>query len=184
MALPIRACIIDWETLSTLPTAKVIAVGLTAFDLTVESTIDELRATTESFNIDSGSQSDRHICPDTFEWWTKQSDEAKAALLDNQLNIKEALSRIISFIENHKIQYLVGNGSTFDNAILADLCREHGIDYPVEYWQDMVLRTMKLLAGMNGKAKFPEGLTKHIAADDAIYEAMVAQTCWRRTRSG
>jgi exodeoxyribonuclease VIII len=122
------------------------------------------------------------VDPSTVDWWKQQSSEAVTALSVNQRPIEEVLININAFCDKHSVQYLIGNGSTFDNAILRDACKEFNVEYPVNFWEDMDLRTMKLLAGMKGKNNFPKALTPHVAIDDAIFEAMVAQTCWRLTR--
>lgn len=180
----IKCAIIDWETCSTENNAKVLAVGMTAFDIQVESTIDELKANTFSINITNEDQDGRHVSKDTMEWWSQQSDEAKADLeTPPKVSLTAALLKIVNFCKEHEVQHLIGNGENFDNAILADACKQCGIDYPVAFWQDADLRTMKLMAGLsNSKAVFPKGLIPHKASDDAIFEAMVAQTCYRKCR--
>lgn len=57
----------------------------------------------------------------TIEWWLKQSSEARAAILTDQVKMKDALLRFREFVNEHSDEKFVqvwGNGATFDNAIL------------------------------------------------------------------
>lgn len=182
----IKCAIIDWETLSLEKNAKVLAVAMTVFDLQVESTIDELRANTFSLNITNEGQEDRDVNQETVDWWANQCDEAKADLeKPPKVSLEAAIHTVTAFIEKHDVKFLIGNGENFDNAILYNICKQLDMEYPVPFWADADLRTMKLMAGLqNSREQFPKGLTKHIASDDAIFEAMVAQTCYRKCRNG
>ena len=66
--------------------------------------------------------------------------------------------------------------------ILKNVCSYINRDYPVKFWQDYDLRTMKLMAG-NPRLDWPNGLVKHYALHDVIAEAAFAREYWKIVRT-
>lgn len=156
---------IDLETLSTAPNALILSIGLVDFDITKGGINNDAhiriryedKAAAEDFDID----------PDTVLWWFQQSDQAREALLVDPECLHDALISIEEFIP--KDADVWGNGSDFDNVILANAYRSYGYPSPWHFSQNRCFRTVKNL--------FPEvkhtSVTgvEHNALDDAINQA-------------
>ena len=172
-----RLTVIDWETLGIDPTARVIAVGAVTFNLKSEDPDYKCFDTPISLK----GQENRTFSQSTIDWWGQQSPEAKMASLNapmaDKKHISLAMNLLTNFIKNTDAEGILGNGINFDNAILSNLCKEYDIKYPTPYWADHDLRTMRLMANMP-KPEWPDNLIQHVAADDAIYEAMCARAYW------
>ena len=171
--------IIDFETLDLIPTSKILSLAITFFDQTKISTVQKLKKSTKFWNIDISHQPDRTECASVIKWWEEQSDEAwEAHRIAPLLHPRQMLIKLQEFININKITHLVGNGLTFDNNILNNLCKEFKIDYPIPFWGDLDLRTLAWLANID-KPEFPKELTKHIAQNDTIAEAIAFQVYYK-----
>lgn len=171
---------IDFETLDTTASTYILSVGLTAFDITQQNTWDELRDSSMHLVFNERGQNERTKSLATQEWWRNQTEQAWILATDRSkaVPLVTGIDTIIQWINNNKIQALVGNGVGFDNAILAHACKMVETDYPLPYWSDLDLRTMKMMSGMD-KLPWPECRVQHYALHDAIYEAMCAQDYYR-----
>lgn len=172
---------IDFETLDTMPTAVVLSVGLTAFDLDATNTWDELESNSIFWRFDATGQTKRTVSQSTQDWWYKQSEEAKKMAFDGvKWDVAQVLTDIGDWCERVGVTHLVGNGSDFDNVILANLCEMYDVPYPIPYYGNLDLRTMKYLACDTSRGKdFPEGKLQHYALHDAIHEAQCAQKYYK-----
>lgn len=172
-----RLTVIDWETLGLRPDTKVIAVAAVTFNLKADNA--DFKMFTSPIGLKG--QEKRSETQSTIDWWGKQSEEARRKSIDAPMtekhHILRTLDTLIHFISNTSSQGIVGNGINFDNAILSNLCIEHGIEYPTPYWSDHDLRTMKLMANVD-KLPWPKELTPHVALDDALHEALCARYYW------
>lgn len=172
--------VIDWETLGLRADTKVLSLGAATFDITKATKLSKYYA-----KIDLADQKNRSEDQSTIDWWAKQSDAAKDAAFDltNAVSLRQAIGGLTAHILHNNSQGIIGNGIRFDNNILADACEELKMSYPVMYWSDFDLRTMKLMAGIDRPA-WPQGLIPHHALHDAIYEAECARAYWAATRHG
>lgn len=163
---------VDIETLSTKPHAAIISIGAVLFDA---QTISEK---TFYMNISAASNEEwgRDISQSTQNWWAKQSAEAKAHLqTPAPKNIGLALIKFSRFIAKHtdpKTVKLWGNGSDFDNVILATACRTVGIEAPWKFYNNRCYRTVKNLAP---SIKIERTGTHHNALHDAQSQAQHLQ---------
>lgn len=162
--------VLDLETLSTDPHATVASIGAVA--LTAQGKwVAEFHQV-----IATGEQPNRHICPNTREWWDKQSSEAKAAsiLASNPASPIQALKDFTEWVLQHadpKTVKVWGNGSGFDNVILASLFADYPeLKKPWAFWND---RDMRTVLDLNPSAKDvgPFEGVKHNALHDARHEA-------------
>lgn len=171
-----RLTVLDWETLGIKPNAKVIAIGACTFNLDGSGDDAYLSAT-----ISKEGQENRSITPSTISWWEQQSKEAQnasyTAPIEHSINLETAVHALVSHIVLNESKGIIGNGIGFDNVILANICSELKIAYPVPFWADYDLRTMKLMANVN-KPEWPEHLTPHNALHDVMYEASAAKYYW------
>lgn len=179
-----RVAIIDWETGDTKATAKLFSLGITWFYAADINTVEELKQNTAHWNLQLGPQKHRTLSKGTLVWWSQQSKEAKDAHRKPPLiHPVQMIEELITFIKKNKITYLVGNGIEFDNVKLKNLCEEHNMPYPVQYWGDLDLRTMAWMSDAQ-KPSFPSELTAHIAHHDTIAEAQTFQILYKDIKNG
>ncbi|HDT2393600.1 TPA: 3'-5' exoribonuclease, partial [Escherichia coli] len=111
------------------------------------------------------------------EWWLKQSSEARAAILTDQVKMKDALLRFREFVNEHSDEKFVqvwGNGATFDNAILRTSYERLDIPCPWHYSNDRDVRTiveMGKITDFNARSVIPFEGVRHNALDDALHQA-------------
>lgn len=167
--------VLDLETLSTQPHAAVLSIGTVALDARGQ-VVNEFHVPLDPFAY--GSQPGRHIEVETLEWWGKQSAEARAASIDASCKASAAdalrmFSAWVGLNANPDEVKVWGNGSSFDNVILASLYKQTttlGLPPPWRYWND---RDMRTIIDMFPEAKHVgpfEGI-KHHALHDARHEA-------------
>jgi hypothetical protein len=179
---------VDLETLALSPAAVVLSVGLCAFDPAIGAVGPSLHV-----RLDPRAQKNRRIDAGTVLWWMSQGDEARGALvvLDGKGNpldamlVGHALARVNDFFgENMRERCGVwGNGSDFDNAVLADLYRwntaKGGSFVPEQPWafhQNRCFRTLKNVFRADYEAAVA-GVPRdghHNAEADARWQAKVA----------
>ena len=129
---------IDLETMSTRPTAVVISIGAVKFN-------DD--GVTDRFKVNISPKSYQqygnkfHVSPDTVEWWSKQSPEARAAWRTDPYPVEEAF-QMFSDWYGPKSFWTWGNGSAFDISIMENAYNVLGMDIPWNYGDVMCLRTM------------------------------------------
>ena len=140
----------DLETTAICPTAAVLAIGAVVWDRDGKSTPffpDEVVAdfpTTFNQLTDLNRQFIDGFTFDqsTAEWWSRQSDKAKGALLEpscDYLDIECAVHDFIDWIKEAQQHYqadevcLWCQGSDFDIAILRNICEKYGLVLPVNH---------------------------------------------------
>jgi hypothetical protein len=138
---------VDLETLSTRCNAAIIAIGAVKFDEDKGVYAKFYQAVTPLEVNDP----DFHVSSDTLNWWSKQSEEARAVFTDpNAVNIWVALKAFSDWVEkdtDKKDVRLWGNGASFDNAILSTAYVLSGwMKQPWEFWNDRCYRTIKNVA--------------------------------------
>lgn len=119
-----------------------------------------------------------HSDPNTIEWW---KTEDSSALAEDQRDIQEALNDFILFILNHPYQVsrYWANSPTFDKEIISRAMRACGYRFPLPFWKERCLRTVKDICLIDGKEGFANP-AKHNALADAIHQARVVQLCYSR----
>lgn len=173
-----RIAMLDWETLDTEPTAKVIAVGCVVSDLGAPG--NETRFYTR---IGTATQQDRTESKSTLAWWEKQTDAAKEHSFAGHDNpelptLEQVITDLNNFITIQRTEFIMGNGNMFDCNIYRNINDQLDKIYPVGFWQDIDLRTAKLML-KGTKLAWPNHLTPHHARDDAEYQMISLQQWWR-----
>lgn len=142
---------IDLETLSTLPNARIVAIGAVKFNTDIgvydrfyKSIITPTLLDDQNFIDENGF----HVSKDTLAWWKQQSPEASAVLHDaNATTIDDALTLFTNWVmENARARednHLWGNGASFDNVILSSAYRLRDMEQPWRFWNDRCYRTVK-----------------------------------------
>lgn len=155
---------VDLETCSLSPTAAVMSIGAVAWKrYGKESPFfyagdGVLRNSTFSAHVDLRSMFLNGFTFDqsTADWWSKQSNEAKAALLDNDCDeqpcqpIDVVVNDLFDWMDDIKNKLgdedfcLWAQGTDFDVAILKYICWKMGIKFRIKHTQFRDHRTFYL----------------------------------------
>ena len=180
---------LDIETLGTGIHSLVVSIGAVRFRLDSTDDLDTIRDDARSFYAVLDTEDQRYRGrvddPDTLAWWTKQSDEARQVLTDPSEDTAGALERFSEFCRG--VKRIWGNGNTFDNAIIRDLYRTYEQDYPVDFWADLDMRTLKYLWNKltNWRSKNEPKIRigeHHNALDDARSQVLQIQQMYRELK--
>lgn len=161
---------LDLETMGTGSNAAIVAIGAVAcFNITKVKPY--YRNFYCSVELESSMEAGGKIEASTILWWMQQSHEARAALTDDtQRTIREALrmfSEWLAEVSYNKEVAMWGNGSDFDNVILANAYRNSGMSLPWSFGKNRCFRTMKNLSKHIAAPEVPN-VVKHHALGDAI----------------
>ncbi len=154
---------LDLETMGTAATSAIVAIGAVRFDSDLGITdkfytvVDLESSIKKGFDIDGS----------TVKWWMKQKDAARKEIFGKGIPIKQALIQFQEWLGTGNIQ-VWGNGSDFDNTIMANAFRKFGVNKPWEYRFNRCYRTMVASFPSIDVAKVG---TAHNAVDDAEYQA-------------
>ncbi len=165
---------IDLETMGTNTNAPIVVIGAVFFDPQtgeIGPVFYIVISLTDAMNTGA--------VPDggTIEWWLKQSSEARAAILTDQVKLKDALSQFRKFINEYSDEKFVqvwGNGATFDNAILRTSYERLDIPCPWRYHNDRDVRTIVELGktiDFDARTVIPFEGVRHNALDDTRHQA-------------
>ncbi|HFO4159828.1 TPA: 3'-5' exoribonuclease, partial [Escherichia coli] len=165
---------IDLETMGTNTNAPIVVIGAVFFDPQtgeIGPVFYIVISLTDAMNTGA--------VPDggTIEWWLKQSSEARAAILTDQVKLKDALSQFREFINEYSDEKFVqvwGNDATFDNAILRTSYERLDIPCPWRYHNDRDVRTIVELGktiDFDARTVIPFEGVRHNALDDARHQA-------------
>ncbi len=174
---------IDLETMGTNTNAPIVVIGAVFFAPQtgeIGPVFYIVISLTDAMNTGA--------VPDggTIEWWLKQSSEARAAILTDQVKLKDALSRFREFINEYSDEKFVqvwGNGATFDNAILRTSYERLDIPCPWRYYNDRDVRTIVELGkaiDFDARTAIPFEGERHNALDDARYQAKYVSAIWQK----
>ncbi|EHR9096472.1 3'-5' exoribonuclease [Escherichia coli] len=181
-----RTCdhlMIDLETMGTNASAPVVVIGAVFFDPQTGETgpvFYIVISLTDAMNTGA--------VPDggTIEWWLKQDSEARAAILTDQVKLKDALLQLREFVNEHSDEKFVqvwGNSATFDNAILRTSYERLGIPCPWRYHNDRDVRTIVELGraiNFDARTAIPFEGIRHNALDDARHQAKYVSAIWQK----
>ncbi len=174
---------IDLETMGTNTNAPIVVIGAVFFDPQtgeIGPVFYIVISLTDAMNTGA--------VPDggTIKWWLKQSSEARAAILTDQVKLKDALSRFREFINEYSDEKFVqvwGNGATSDNAILRTSYERLDIPCPWRYHNDRDVRTIVELGktiDFDARTVIPFEGVRHNALDDARHQAKYVSAIWQK----
>lgn len=161
---------VDLETWSTSTNAVITAIGAVKFYILPDNNygdiVDTFYHTIQPQScVDVGLE----MSVDTILWWMKQSDDARAEFQKPALPIQDALNMFSSWLSDDPKNIDVwGNGSDFDNVILANAYKACGKTLPWRYFNNRCYRTLKNLYPTIS-SKNMAGV-KHNALDDAKFQ--------------
>lgn len=165
-----RAIMIDLETVGSVPGCGIVSIGAAACT-------DDGFVTDRLYVIVS-----RESCrgyglfeqQGTLEWWAQQPEEARKVLdlagsPETSVSLPAALEALNGFVRRHgRDVEIYGNGSDFDNAILAAAAHAAHVELAWPFWRNRCYRTLKERAPQVAIRR--EG-THHNALDDACSQA-------------
>lgn len=161
-----RKIMVDLETLGTQPGSVILSIGAVEFDpdrglgAAFYTVISRGSCLLEGLTEDAN----------TLAWWSRQSKEARAVL--DQANspsahtLHHALQDFWAFMRRDDEVW--GNGSDFDNVLLAAAYQATGLPLPWKFWNNRCYRTLKSL---RPDVPFVRSGTHHNALDDARTQA-------------
>lgn len=164
---------LDLETMSTEPNAAIVAIGAVRFD--AEKITHRFY---ETVDLSDAVAHGLHMDANTVMWWLKQSDAARAELTGRQGHpLPYALKRLTGWVGDPKAAEVWGNGSDFDNVILASAYHAIGEPAPWKFYNNRCYRTMKSLFPTDKPER--KG-TAHSAIDDAVFQVEHLQLILRQ----
>lgn len=162
---------IDIETMGNIPGSSIISIGAVCFD---KNNIGPnfYSVINRQSNLDVGL----FETPSTVEWWNNQSDAARKVIEISEMpstqHLGMVLAKFTNWLEsrtNRKYLKAWGNGSDFDNALLAVAYHKTGGIVPWDFWNNRCYRTIKATVP---DIKIERGTgTHHNALDDAKAQA-------------
>lgn len=164
-----RKIMVDLETLGTQPGSVILSIGAVEFD------IDKGLGETFYAVISHASSRQAGLTEDanTLAWWAKQSDAAREILRHvddaNAPTLRTALHEFGEFLKRDDEVW--GNGSDFDNVLLASAYEAVGIPLPWKFWNNRCYRTLK---NLRPDIRLERVGTHHNALDDAKTQAIHA----------
>ncbi len=154
---------LDLETMGTSPGSVIVSLGAAEFDIekkeigkTFYATIDMQSCINVGLHVDAGA----------VEFWLRQDDAARSALLANTKPLGEVLHAFVRWFPNKARPW--GNGASFDLALLRAAYEACLYKAPWNYRDEMCFRTLRSL---NPGTPWPEFVgVKHNALDDAVQQ--------------
>lgn len=168
--MPFTDLMIDLETLGTRPETGVpiLAIGWCAWDMLAEEPGAD---SGQAFIKDPPGEIDF----DTLAWWGAQPSWPRliAACRDG-VTLPQALVALAGGVRPRMRVW--SHGATFDAAILEYWYRRLVIPTPWKFWD---VRDTRTLYDVTGERLLPN---THDAREDAVNQAKLVWTCWRRLR--
>ncbi|MEN9531946.1 MAG: hypothetical protein RIQ83_1170 [Pseudomonadota bacterium] len=177
MSNPNLVAVVDIETLGKGTDAVIGSIGVVIVDVAQLQVVDEFYCRVD---LAQGRQRD----DDTLAFWERQKVESPAAWEEmfgnaGRLFLVDALQALSTFLSRYFSKVaaveLMGNGSEFDNVLLADAYRQWGVEQPWWFRGNQSLRTVvwmgRQLLGIDPKYQLPFEGVRHHALHDARHEA-------------
>ena len=179
-----KEVMIDLETMGNGSNAPIVSIGAVVFD----PATGELGAEFEAVVNLNSSAYYGEMDASTVQWWLQQSDEARSIFKKEtpKLPLKNVLESFNQWLGEQgmpKELYLWGNGSGFDNVILANAYKACRIKPNFVHWNDSDVRTMvkvgKEILGIDPKNNMVRQGVHHSALDDAKFQAQYVSAIWQ-----
>lgn len=162
---------LDLETMGTAPGSAIIAIGAVRFVPNNEiNPIVEEEKFYRVITLKSAMHHGLTCDPDTILFWMKQGEDARGQFSKvAAMSLMPVLNDFAAYLKNMGgAVCLWGNGSDFDNVLLAEAYRRTGIEQPWKFWDNRCYRTIK---NMQPSIKLERVGTYHNALDDAESQA-------------
>lgn len=165
-----RDVMADIETLGVRPGSVILSIGAVRFDRDT----GEISPNVFYRVIDRASCHAAGLTEDasTVDWWTSQSEEARAVLrwadAGDAAFLPDALQDFADWMAAGPSPRLWGCGAAFNNVLLRAAFDAVGLPHPWPFWNDRCFRTLKGLHP--GREPERQGVY-HNALDDALHQA-------------
>lgn len=186
---------IDYETLDTKNSAKVLSCGLLAFDSfghpdsIFNPVTQQIIAphTTHLIDFSDEEQPGRTVSQSTINWWYSLPELVRARVFNTDLprkSLMEHLHTVIEFLKFHKPKYVWAHSPRFDLNILEDIwefLREAGeVDFFIDFRKEMDTRTLEAFLYGSSKGRTSPGGpfyfgNAHAEIDDCVRQALLVQ---------
>jgi len=162
---------VDLETLDTRPSAVILSIGACLVNWRTGEPSNPFYAVVD---LASSREAGLTESPDTLAWWNRQSPEARRVFTDPSVSLDEALSLFAHYLRgfNSKDVKIWGNGSDFDNVILANAYDALSYDAPWRFYNNRCFRTVKNVMS-DRIQEIDRAGTYHNALDDAMHQARI-----------
>lgn len=171
----VNDAMIDAETLGTKAGCVILSIGAAMYSLNGSGHIGG----TFYCNIDP-EDCKRHgltVDPETVAWWDKQSEQARAHLLENRLPLFDALLLFLQWWSNNRAEKFWCQGAGFDAPIMEAAFNAVGLSAPWKFWNVRDTRTAYDILDFNPYS-LKRGGTYHNALDDALHQIRCVQTAF------
>ncbi len=167
---------LDLETWGTAPGCAIRSVGAVEFDPYGNSTGAEfyMNVSDESCAIAGFLRDDG-----TVEWWERQSQEARDALLVDPVGIYVVVQQFHQWFRTNKGVFLWSQGANFDEVIWSAIARRLGQAPPWKFYDVRDTRTAYDMARFNARTIRRAG-TYHNALDDAKHQVTCVQMSYAK----
>lgn len=162
---------IDFETLATTPDAKVLTLGVAAFNS------EEVVASYHwNFNHQGPDQEGRRVTKSTLDWWDMQKTEnPKAWLAAWEPTTSNSLAAVMGFLlqisPSKGMHAIWSRGTDFDIPILRDILEDVGLEAPFPFWAVADVRTFLVGKDLPTEKAVERMGEAHDAESDAVYQA-------------
>lgn len=132
---------LDMETLGTSPGCALLSIAAVPF-----SNPYDLEPFYLKIDATSCTDAGLHVDDATIAWWNKQSPEAYNEAFSGRMDIRVVLQEFSDYCYHLPGSPIIwGNGSDFDNAILAHTYKHFSMKQPWKYSDSRCYRTLKNL---------------------------------------
>lgn len=158
---------LDLETFSTSSNALILSISAVQFDFETGKIGKEFNIRP---NINEQIVKGAVLDGNTIEWWIFQNKDAFSELSKIVCSPVDVVTTLFNeFIRDNEIQTIWGNGCTFDNVILRNMYNRHSKAFPLNYWADRDVRTVRDIFGIDTREVKFEGI-KHNGIDDCKFQ--------------
>lgn len=155
---------IDLETLGTSPDAKILSIGIAAFDFVQEGS-QSVFSSVVSLDSQNGS-----VDEGTLQWWSNQSQLAReTAFAIERQHPAAAAQSVIGFLGSQGgIEGVWAHGAGFDLPILRTFLASQGYKRPWNHQLERDTRTLAMVIRSLGEEPPTMCNATHVAIQDAI----------------
>lgn len=159
---------LDLETLSLQPTAKVLQIGYCVATLLPSGTATFTAPVDLWLDDVSG-----HVDPGTVDWWDQQDPAVRRAVFHapegtSRLTARESFEHIAEVMKQHEVATVWASPAMFDLPILTNLW---GGRKPWAYYVERDLTTLHRLLDPDKTARPAGNAMHHLASADAFWQA-------------
>lgn len=159
---------IDFETLSVVPTSRIMSIGAVKFN--DHEILDEFYVTLSVKDNSEEWIGNLDINKDTMAWWKTQPPEILRSALSNGVPYRDGFKQFLDWYGNYSMP-IWSNSAAFDIAISEHHCHQMKETVPWKYWDQRCYRTIFKLLG--DTVHLPEKSMAHNALADAKYQARI-----------